>query len=64
MDNPTPMINPAEFGFYANYLAARVGRLRVTRGMSQTETAGQSARTEEDEDGGVGSVSSTRPDTS
>ena len=34
MDGPIPALNPAEFGLYENYLAARVDGTRATRGMS------------------------------
>ena len=31
MDDPIPTLNPAEFGSYENYIAARVDGVRATR---------------------------------
>ena len=56
MGDSIPTTNPAEFGSYANYLAARVDGLSATWGMSRTETAGQFVKTEKDEGGGGESV--------
>ena len=66
MDNPTPAINPAEFGTYVNSLAARIGGVRATRGMSRAETIGRFAKTmtDENEDSGGGPWSSERSGTS
>ena len=45
MNDPIPVLNPAEFGSYENYLAARVDGIRATRGMSRAEAIGQFANT-------------------
>ena len=52
MASPVPTTNPAEFGSFPNYLAARVGGLRAARGLSRTQSIGRAARTDMDEDGG------------
>ena len=52
MDDPIPALNPAEFGSYENFIAARVGGVRATRGTSRLEITGLLAKTDEDEDGG------------
>ena len=51
MDDPIPSPNPAEFGSYENYIAARVDGVRATRGTSRLEITGFFAKTDEDEDG-------------
>ena len=57
MDDPIPALNPAEFGSYENYIAARVNGVRAIRGTSRLEIIGLFAKTDEDEDGGEESVS-------
>ena len=56
MGDPIHTPNSAEFGSYENYLAARVGGIRATRGMSRVEITGHFAKTDGDEDGGEGPV--------
>ena len=52
MANPIPTTNPADYGSFPNYLAARVDGPRAAWGMSRTETTGLFAKTEEGEHGG------------
>ena len=47
MDDPIPALNPAEFISYGNYLAARIGGIKATRGLSRAEITGQFAKTDE-----------------
>ena len=56
MNDPIPMLNPAEFGSYGNYIAARIDGVRATRGTSRLEITGLLAKTDEDEVGGEESV--------
>ena len=51
-----PTLDPAEFGSYDNYVAARVGGVRAARGKSRTRIIGLYAKTDEDEDGGEESI--------
>ena len=56
MYDPIPTLNLAEFGSCENYIAARVDRVRTTRGTSRLGIIGLFAKTDEDEDGGEESV--------
>ena len=60
MDDPIPMLNPAEFGSYENSLAARVEGFRAARGTSRLDIIGHFAETDEDEDGGEGPVTTDK----
>ena len=52
MDDPVPVINPAEFGSYKNCLAKRVDGIRATRGMIRAENTERFVKIDEGEDGG------------
>ena len=44
MDILIPALNPAEFGSFENYLAARIGGIRATLGTGRREFSGQDAK--------------------